>query len=230
MKYIVAISLIFVLLACEGNTQGKTELKTQVDSISYSIGLDIGKNLKNQSLEVNPGALADGVKHVIEGTTPLLTDEQAQATLVLLQEQMKTKQQEKMKAAGEKGRLEGEAFLAENKKEKGIVTLPSGLQYKVVTMGTGPKPKAEQTVQVHYAGKLIDGTEFDSSYKRGQPAVFPVNGVIAGWTEALQLMPVGSKWQLFIPSDLAYGEAGAGHVIPPNATLIFDVELLSIQN
>jgi len=230
MRYVIAVSLVFVLLACEGNTQGKTELKTQLDSVSYSIGLDIGKNLKHQDVDVNPDVLARGINDVVGGNTPLLTEEQVRATLASFQEQMRTKQQEKMKVAGEKGKQEGESFLAENKKEKGITTLPSGLQYKVLTMGTGPKPKAEQTVRVHYQGKLIDGTEFDSSYKRGEPAVFPVNGVIAGWTEGLQLMPVGSKWQLFIPSNLAYGEAGAGQVIPPNATLIFDVELLSIQN
>ncbi len=230
MKYIIAVSLAFMLLACEGNTQGKTELKTQLDSVSYSIGLDIGKNLKQQSVDVNADALAHGIKDVASGSTPLLTDEQVRATLASFQEQMKTKQQEKLKAAGEKGKQEGETFLAENKKEKGIITLPSGLQYKVLTMGTGPKPKAEQTVRVHYQGKLIDGTEFDSSYKRGEPAVFACNGVSAGWTEALQLMPVGSKWQLFIPSNLAYGESGAGQIIPPNATLILDVELLSIQN
>ena len=230
MNYVIAVSLVFILLACEGNTQGKTELKTQLDSVSYSIGLDIGKNLKQQSVDVNADALARGINDVVGGNTPLLTDEQARASLTSFQEQMRTKQQEKMKAAGEKSKQEGESFLAENKKEKGITTLPSGLQYKVITMGTGPKPKADQTVRVHYQGKLIDGTEFDSSYKRGEPAVFSCNRVIAGWTEALQLMPVGSKWQLFIPSNLAYGESGAGQIIPPNATLIFDVELLSIQN
>jgi len=229
MNYIIALSLVFILLACEGNTQGKTELKTQLDSVSYSIGLDIGRNLKQQSVDVNPDVLARGIRDVVGGNAPLLTDEQVRATLAAFQQQMKVKQQEKLKEAGEKGKQEGEAFLVENKKEKGIITLPSGLQYKVLTMGAGPKLKAEQTVRVHYQGKLIDGTEFDSSYKRGEPAVFPVKGVIAGWTEALELMPVGSKWQLFIPSNLAYGESGAGQVIPRNATLIFDVELLSIQ-
>ena len=229
MRYVIALSLVFILLACEGNTQGKTELRTQLDSVSYCIGLDIGKNLKQQSVDINLDVLAHGIKDVIGGGAMLLTDEQVRATLTAFQQKMRTKQEEKLKAAGEKGKQEGEAFLLENKKEKGIITLPSGLQYKVLTMGTGPKPKSEQTVRVHYQGKLIDGTEFDSSYKRGEPAVFPVTGVIAGWTEALQLMPVGSKWQLFIPSTLAYGESGAGQVIPPNATLIFDVELLSIQ-
>jgi FKBP-type peptidyl-prolyl cis-trans isomerase len=134
------------------------------------------------------------------------------------------------KEVGDKNMKEGEAFLAENKKKEGVVTLPSGLQYKVITAGTGKKPKATDTVTTQYRGTLIDGTEFDSSYKRGQPTTFPVAGVITGWTEALQLMPVGSKWQLFIPSNLAYGPRGAGHLIGPNATLVFEVELLSIED
>jgi FKBP-type peptidyl-prolyl cis-trans isomerase FklB len=134
-----------------------------------------------------------------------------------------------MKAVGEKNKKDGEAFLAENKKKEGVVTLPSGLQYKIVTAGIGKKPKSEETVTVNYRGTLIDGTEFDSSIKRGQPATFPCHGVIKGWTEALQLMPVGSKWQLFVPSELAYGAQGAGGIIGPDATLIFEVELLSIS-
>jgi FKBP-type peptidyl-prolyl cis-trans isomerase FklB len=136
---------------------------------------------------------------------------------------------EQAHAAGEKNRLEGEAFLAENAKKPGVVTLPSGLQYKVLVEGTGKKPNAAATVKTHYSGKLLNGTEFDSSIKRGEPAVFPCSGVIRGWTEALLLMPVGSKWELYIPASLAYGEAGAGGVIPPNATLIFQVELIAIQ-
>jgi FKBP-type peptidyl-prolyl cis-trans isomerase FklB len=144
-------------------------------------------------------------------------------------EEMTKKQEEAMKKAAEKNKKDGAAFLAENKKKEGVVTLPSGLQYKIITQGTGNTPKATDTVTVNYRGSLVDGTEFDSSYKRGQPATFPVNGVIKGWTEALQLMKEGAKWQLFIPSDLAYGEKGAGNVIGPNATLIFDVELISAK-
>jgi FKBP-type peptidyl-prolyl cis-trans isomerase FklB len=229
MKYFAVFSLSLTLLACQGNTQEKAELKTQQDSVSYCIGLDIGKNLKQQSIDVNPEALARGLKDRISGDTLLLTNDQVQATLVAFQTRMRAKQEEKMKAAGEKGKKDGEAFLAENKKDKDVVTLPSGLQYKILTKGSGKKPTEKQTVRVHYRGTLIDGNEFDSSYKRGEPAVFPVNGVIKGWTEALQLMPVGSKWKLFVPSELAYGEAGAGPTIPPNSTLIFEVELLSIQ-
>jgi FKBP-type peptidyl-prolyl cis-trans isomerase FklB len=142
---------------------------------------------------------------------------------------MMAKQQELAKMAGEKNQKEGEAFLAENKKKEGVITLPSGLQYKVIKAGSGNKPKATDTVTVHYQGTLVNGTEFDSSYRRGQPVSFPVNGVIPGWTEALQLMEAGAKWQIVIPSNLAYGDRGAGPQIGPNATLIFEIELISIQ-
>jgi FKBP-type peptidyl-prolyl cis-trans isomerase FklB len=159
----------------------------------------------------------------------LLTEEEARAAIMHLQAQLRQKQIEAMKLAGEKNQKAGEAFLAENKKKEGVVTLPSGLQYKILKAGEGKKPTAEDTVVCNYRGTLIDGTEFDSSYKRGEPATFPVRGVIKGWTEALQLMPVGSKWQLFIPPTLAYGERGAGAQIGPDATLIFEVELISIK-
>ncbi len=230
MKYVALAGLSILLVACQGNTQDKsTTMTTKQDSVSYSIGLDIGKNLKHQSVEVNPDMLAQAIRDIQSGAEPKLTDEQVRACLTAFQEEMVTKQNEKMKVEGEKNMKEGEVFLAENKKDKDVVTTASGLQYKVLSMGTGKKPKADATVTVNYSGTLIDGTEFDSSYKRGEPATFPVNGVIKGWTEALQLMPVGSKWKLFIPSDLAYGESGAGGVIGPNATLIFEVELLAIK-
>jgi FKBP-type peptidyl-prolyl cis-trans isomerase FklB len=159
----------------------------------------------------------------------LMTDDEARAALMQLQAEVRNKQQEKMKVAGEMNKKEGAEFLEANKTKEGVVTLPSGLQYKILTEGTGPKPAASDTVVCNYRGTLISGTEFDSSYKRGQPASFPVNGVIKGWTEALQLMPVGSKWQLFVPAELGYGDRGAGGEIGPGATLIFEVELLSIQ-
>jgi len=159
----------------------------------------------------------------------LLTEDEARATLTQLQTEVRSKQQEKMKVAGELNKKEGVEFLAANKSKEGVVILPSGLQYKILTEGTGPKPTASDTVVCNYRGTLISGAEFDSSYKRGQPASFPVNGVIKGWTEALQLMPVGSKWQLFVPAELGYGDRGAGADIGPGATLIFEVELLSIQ-
>jgi FKBP-type peptidyl-prolyl cis-trans isomerase len=204
-------------------------LTTQQDKISYAIGMSMAKSVQRQSLEVEPDILVKGLKDVLAGNKPLLTDEQASATLTALQTDMRAKQQEKAQQLAVSNKKEGEDFLAANKSKEGVVTLPSGLQYKVLQAGSGPKPSASDSVVCNYRGKLINGTEFDSSYKRGQPATFPVSGVIKGWTEALQLMPVGSKWQLFVPSDLAYGERGTGPDIGPNATLIFEVELVSIQ-
>jgi FKBP-type peptidyl-prolyl cis-trans isomerase FklB len=228
MKAFLVVVLSFVLVACQNNTQD-TKLSTLKDSVSYSIGMDIGKNLKNQSVEVVPEILAHGIKDILDSNKTVLTEEQSQAVMMELQKQLMAKHEEKMNIQKEKNKADGEAFLAENKKKEGVVTLPSGLQYKILTPGTGKKPKENETVTVNYVGNLIDGTEFDSSIKRGQPASFPVHGVVKGWIEALQLMPVGSKWQLFVPSDLAYGEQGAGGVIGPNATLIFEIELLSIN-
>jgi FKBP-type peptidyl-prolyl cis-trans isomerase FklB len=205
-------------------------LKTQKDKVSYSIGVDIGTTLKNQSLDVDPAILARGIRDSMSGQKQLMTDQEIRDTIAAFQKEMMAKQQELTKQLGEKNKKQGEAFLAENKKKEGVKTLPSGLQYKVITAGKGKKPKATDTVTTHYRGTLIDGTEFDSSVSRGKPASFPVNGVIPGWTEALQLMEEGAKWQLFIPSNLAYGERGTpGGPIGPNATLIFDIELISVQ-
>jgi len=205
-------------------------LKTQKEKFSYALGMKMGGNLKKQDVPVDPNILARGVKDALAGSKTLMTDDEAQAALTEMQNDMRKKQQEKQQVAGAANKKEGEAFLAGNKGKEGVVTLPSGLQYKIIKDGTGPKPAATDSVVCNYRGTLIDGKEFDSSYKRGQPATFPVNGVIKGWTEALQLMPVGSKWQLFIPADLAYGDRGAGPDIGPDATLIFEVELVSIQD
>jgi len=205
-------------------------LNTQKDKVSYALGMNLGNNLHTQSVEVDPDILLQGLKDSLAGGKTLMTDDEARATLTQLQGELRKKQEAKMQQAGEENKKEGEAFLAANKTKEGVVTLPSGLQYKILKAGTGPKPTATDSVVCNYQGTLIDGKEFDSSYKRGQPATFPVNGVIKGWTEALQLMPVGSKWQLVVPSDLAYGARGAGADIGPNATLIFEVELLSIQS
>jgi FKBP-type peptidyl-prolyl cis-trans isomerase len=204
-------------------------LKTEKDKVSYAIGMNIGTTLHKQSVDVDPKLLQQGLEDALAGSKTLLSEDEARATLTDFQNEMRKKMQEKMQAAGETNKKEGDAFLAANKAKDGVVTLPSGLQYKILTPGTGPKPTASDSVICNYRGTLIDGKEFDSSYKRGQPATFPVTGVIKGWTEALQLMPVGSKWQLFVPSDLAYGERGQGPDITPNATLIFEVELLSIK-
>jgi FKBP-type peptidyl-prolyl cis-trans isomerase len=191
-------------------------LKTDKEKASYAIGLSIGKSMKKDSVDVDTAILARGVKDAIAGGKTLLTDDEA-------------KQEAMLGALGETNKHEGDAFLAANKTQEGVTTLPDGLQYKVLRAGDGPKPTANDSVVCNYRGTLLNNKEFDSSYKRGQPATFPVSGVIKGWTEALQLMPVGSKWQLFVPPDLAYGQRGAGADIGPNSTLIFEVELISIQ-
>ncbi len=222
MKLRVIVVLGILFLASQGNAQEKVVLKNQKEKISYSIGLNIGRNigsdLKEQSIDIDPNILAKGIQDALSGANPLLSNEEIQETMVALQREMSEKQKKR-----------GEAFLSENKKKEGVKTLPSGLQYKVIKAGTGKKPKLNDTVTVHYRGTLIDGTEFDSSFRRGQPATFPVSGVIPGWTESLPLMEEGAKWQLFIPPNLAYGERGAGGLIGPNATLIFEVELISVQ-
>ncbi|GAB3660862.1 FKBP-type peptidyl-prolyl cis-trans isomerase [Hymenobacter agri] len=200
--------------------------------VSYIIGRDLARNFAQQGLDLDVDTLAGALKEGLQGLPSRLTQEQMQAAMQQLQEQMggaeddNTQDPETMK----NNKAEGEAFLAENAKKPGVTTLPSGLQYEVITQGTGPKPTLRSSVTTHYHGTLINGTVFDSSYQRGQPATFPVNGVIAGWTEALQLMPEGSKYRLYIPSDLAYGKRGAGRDIPGDTALIFDVELLKVNN
>lgn len=206
----------------------KPELTTQLDKKSYAIGMDIAISLKRNNVETNPDVLARAIKDVVTGQTPQLTDEEAKKLLNDMQKEMVAKKQEQSKALAEKNKAEGAAFLVENSKKEGVKTLPSGLQYKVITEGKGKTPDITDTVTVQYTGRLIDGTEFDSSHKRGQAATFALSGVIKGWTEALQLMNVGSKWEIFIPAELAYGDKGGGP-IGPNATLIFDVELISVQ-
>jgi FKBP-type peptidyl-prolyl cis-trans isomerase FklB len=206
------------------------ELKTQKDKASYAIGVNIGRSMKKDNIDIDSAILARGIKDAFTGGKLLLTDEDAQAALTTLKNDVQKHQQEQYQAAVEKNKQDGDSFLAANKAKPGVVTLPSGLQYRIVQPGSGPKPTAADTVVCNYKGTLVDGTEFDSSYKRGQPATFPVGQVIKGWTEALQLMPVGSKWELVIPPSLAYGDRGTqGGPIGPNATLVFEVELVSIQ-
>ncbi|MDQ2792663.1 MAG: FKBP-type peptidyl-prolyl cis-trans isomerase [Bacteroidota bacterium] len=202
--------------------------------VSYIIGRDLARNFAQQGLDLDVDTLAGALKEGLQGLPSRLTQEEMQAAMQQLQEQMgsgadeddNTQDLESMK----NNQAEGEAFLAENASKAGVTTLPSGLQYEVITQGTGAKPSLKSSVTTHYHGTLINGTVFDSSYQRGQPATFPVNGVIAGWTEALQLMPEGSKYRLYIPSDLAYGKRGAGRDIPGDTALIFDVELLKVNN
>jgi FKBP-type peptidyl-prolyl cis-trans isomerase FklB len=208
--------------------EDKTEFKDEKEKASYALGLNLANGWKRNDVDLDVDAIARGMKDVFSGATQRLSSEDIQATLMKYQQELQTKQQEKRKVAGEKNKVEGEKFLVENKNKPGIETLPSGLQYKVIKEGSGDSPKATDTVSVNYRGSLIDGTVFDQS-PTNQPATFRVNGVIAGWTEALQLMKPGSKWQLFIPSDLAYKEYGSGQKIGPNAALIFDVELVSVK-
>jgi FKBP-type peptidyl-prolyl cis-trans isomerase FklB len=229
MRSVGMVLLCTAIITVQAKSQKRTELKTQKDSVSYAIGLDIGKRLKQQSVEIDAALVARGIKDADSDSTRLLSEVQAESVVNAFQQQMAAKLDSARKALGKKNKVDGVAFLTENKKKEGVIVLPDGLQYRVLKEGNGKKPKADETVTVNYRGTLIDGTEFDSSIKRGEPSTFRVSGVIKGWTEALQLMPVGSKWQLFIPSELAYGERGAGEVIPPNSTLIFEVELLSIK-
>ena len=226
MKQTLFAGLVLAALAAPLSAQDAPS--TPKDKISYSIGNDIGSSFTKMGIEINHSVLAKGISDAVSGAKPALTKEEMQKTLQDFQAEMQAKAMEKQKAAGDKNKGEGEAFLAANKSKDGVKATASGLQYKVITEGKGPKPKATDTVKVNYRGTLVDGTEFDSSYKRGEPVTFPVNGVIPGWTEALQLMPVGSKYQLFIPAGLAYGEQGPPG-IGANATLIFEVELLSIE-
>ena len=225
MKLKMIVILGFLFFVSQVQAQETLVLKNQKDKVSYIIGMDIGNNLKKQLIDVDLNILTKGLKDAFTGAKSLLTEKEIQETMTAFQKEMMAKKEEVAK----QNKKDGEAFLAENKKKEGVKTLPSGLQYKVIKTGTGKKPKSTDTVTVHYRGTLINGTEFDSSYKRGQTVSFPVSGVIPGWTEALQLMEEGAKWQLFIPSNLAYGEKGAGNVIGPNATLIFEIELVSIQ-
>jgi FKBP-type peptidyl-prolyl cis-trans isomerase FklB len=207
------------------STAGKPE--SLEDRASYSIGLNLGRSLKTNDIKANADLLIKGLRDGLAGQA-LLTDEEIQATMQAFQQQIQTQQEAKQKEIGEKNKVEGEAFLTKNKGRQGVKTTASGLQYEVLTEGTGATPKATDTVTVNYRGTLMDGTEFDSSYERGQPATFVLNQVIPGWTEGVQLMKVGSKYKFYIPAALGYGERGAGGVIGPNAPLVFEVELVSI--
>jgi len=205
-------------------------LKTKKEKTSYALGMSIGTGLRKQGVApaVDPAIVSRGLRDAIAGSKTLLTEDEMKTVLQQLRTDLQAAQEAKAHEAGGPARKAGEEFLAANKAKEGVKVLPDGLQYKVLTEGTGPKPTASDTVTVNYRGTLINGKEFDSSYKRGQPIAFPVGQVIKGWTEALQLMPVGSKWQLFIPPDLAYGDRGAGSDIGPGETLIFEVELIAI--
>jgi FKBP-type peptidyl-prolyl cis-trans isomerase FklB len=225
----LVILLPFLSLATDEEKDTDVELKSFAQKLSYVLGQQIGNNIKESPTEIDVDIFVRGIKDSLKGSKSLLNEEETNEIRQEFSRQIQESRNQQVAVLSEKNLKDGQAFLAENKQKEGIVTTDSGLQYKVLKQGDGPKPLATDKVTVHYRGALLDGTEFDSSYKRGQPASFQVGGVIRGWTEALQLMNVGSKYQLFIPSDLAYGQRGAGQRIGPNSMLIFDVELLSIE-
>lgn len=229
---IIAMACIglFSVQACSQSSDkgAPMELKTQKDKASYSIGVSIGKNLKDQKVDITTDILVKGLLDAYTGAKTQLTEKEMGDVLTQFQQEIMAKAQEEAAKKGGENKTKGEKFLADNKSKPGVKTTASGLQYSVITEGTGPKPTASSTVKVHYTGKLIDGTTFDSSVDRGEPVEFPLNGVIKGWTEGVQLMSKGSKYKFYIPAELAYGERGAGNAIGPNETLIFEVELLDI--
>lgn len=228
-SYVALLSLLaLATFGCSKPASTKTNMDKPQDKVSYIIGLNIGKGMKQDQIEVNADALANGVRDAF-ADKPQLSEEEMKTVMTAFQQEMMAKSQAKAQAAGTENAKLGAEFLAANKTKDGVKTTASGLQYKVISSGKGKTPKPTDTVSTNYRGTLINGTEFDSSYKRGQPATFPVTGVIPGWTEALQLMKEGDKWEIYVPAALAYGERGAGQAIGPNSTLVFEIELLSIK-
>jgi len=226
----IKLSIIAIMFFASSVCAQEPELKAEKDKINYGIGVGVARNFQRQGINVDLDLVIKGMRDVLTGGKLSMTEEDLEKTMTAFQADVQKRYQERVKAVAEKNKQAGEAFLAENAKKEGVVTLPSGLQYRILKQGDGKKPVSQDSVECHYRGTLIDGTEFDSSYKRGTPLVVKVDGgIIQGWSEALKLMPLGSKWQLYIPSNLAYGERGAGSQIEPNATLIFEVEPLAIK-
>ena len=223
-KWMLAATMALLTTTAAVAQNTAPELKTDKDKLSYALGMNVGENLRKQGLDVDPDLFAKAFAQAFSDGKTAMSDQEMQTVLMTAAREIQKKQAEN----AEQAQMEGEKFLAENKTKEGVVTLASGLQYKILKQGTGEKPTIADTVVCNYKGTLINGTVFDASEKHGGPATFPVKGLIGGWTEALQLMPVGSKWQLFVPSNLAYGAHGPAE-IGPNATLIFEVELVSIQ-
>lgn len=228
-KYMVLVAMIAILVVPLLAGAQDASLKTQKDKVSYLLGAQIGNDFKAQQMDIDPDLFSRGLKDALAGKKAPLSEQEIRETMMAFQKEMQTKTAEQNKKLAEQNKKEGDAFLVENKKKEGVKTTPSGLQYKVVRQGTGKMPKPTSTVVVNYRGTLLDGREFDSSYKRGEPFTTAVNGVVKGWQEALPLMKEGAKYQIFVPSQLAYGERGAGREIGPNAVLIFEIELLSIK-
>ncbi|MGK0498498.1 MAG: FKBP-type peptidyl-prolyl cis-trans isomerase [Oceanicoccus sp.] len=231
-KLLLATAVALAVTGCNQQAEQPAPITLDTDQqrVSYGMGIGLGERIKQETFIIDTDAFTQGVKDAVNGAEPMMTEEEIMQQMKAFQEQQVAKQQEETNRVAEDNKAAGDAFLAENATKEGVMTTESGLQYQVMVAGEGAIPAATDTVEVNYAGTLIDGTEFDSSYKRGSSVSFPVNGVIAGWTEALQLMTVGSKWKLFIPSDLAYGPGGTGGgPIGPNAALVFDVELIAIK-
>ncbi|GGI91646.1 FKBP-type peptidyl-prolyl cis-trans isomerase N-terminal domain-containing protein [Legionella impletisoli] len=226
---LVAAAMMSVAMTTTMAANDTKALKTEQDKLSYSIGIDLGKNFKRQGIEVNPEALALGMKDGMNGGKQLLTDQQMKEVLTKFQKDLMEKRTAEFNKKAEENKEKGESFLKENKAKEGVVTLPSGLQYKVLNAGSGPKPDKEDTVTVEYTGRLINGEVFDSTEKTGKPATFKLSQVIPGWTEALQLMQEGATWEIYVPSDLAYGSRSVGGPIGPNETLIFKIHLVSVK-
>jgi FKBP-type peptidyl-prolyl cis-trans isomerase FklB len=227
LKWMGVLGILFLAVpVCGGEPP---VLNTQKDKVSYGIGVDVARNFMRLGIEFDVDILVKGLRDTLSGGKLLMTEDDLRATMNAYQSELREKMLQAMQVAAEANKKTGDAFLAENKTKEGVVTLPSGLQYKILKAGEGRKPTDTDTVECNYRGILINGTEFDSSYRTGKPAIFKVTGVIPGWVEALKLMPTGSKWQLFIPPQLAYGERGAGRDIGPNATLIFELELLAVK-
>ena len=231
MKKFAILLTVVLLVGCQSQpgTKPVTKLDTAVDSMSYALGLDMGHSFGIQEIELNTDALVQGIKDAMGEGEQLLSDEDGQMVMRNFQTDLRKKQRAKREAEGEMNKEEGEKFLAENKEREGVITTSTGLQYEVIREGTGRIPRESNEVKVHYKGTLLNGKVFDSSYERGEPAEFPVSGVITGWTEALTMMKEGAKWKLYIPENLAYGSMGAGPDIGPYATLIFEVELIEIK-
>lgn len=230
MRIVVVAAFCLALAACQegAGTGGSITLKNQLDSVSYAVGLNLGQQAFRDSIELNAEALAAGMRDAKDSTKALLKSDQIQQVMMSFQQKLVADKTRKDSLAASASIAEGTKFLEENKTKEGVVTLPSGLQYKVIKEGTGPQPTVTDSVVVHYTGKLLNGKVFDSSVERGEPATFTLNSVIPGWTEALQKMKAGSKWEIYIPSNLAYGPQAQGE-IPGNSTLIFDVELLEVR-
>ncbi len=229
MRQVVVLMVALAMVSSATFAQKKAQLKTQKQKASYGIGMEIGTNFKEQFPDVDVDAMVRGFRDALAGAKPAIAKPELDSVMAVFQQEMVQRRSERIAVAGAKNLKEGETYCSENKGKPGVVTLPSGLQYRIIKEGTGPKPTAKDTVVCNYRGTLINGKEFDSSYKRGQPAEFVLGQVIPGWIEALQMMPVGSKWELVIPANLAYGERSMGADIGPNSTLVFEVELLGIK-